>query len=165
MRKYIGIIAVLCVLALFAGCRTYDLTANKVGYSSYADISVKDFEACGVVSAESQIVYEYGPLGFRKSFKGSWIVWSDLMEEAVKLGADDIINVRIEETNLNYRVTTAGFYEDQNKRIYSPGFIEFFTGYTSTWKYKATALAIKYTDPIERQKSDRIINLKAQEQK
>ena len=165
MKKVLGIFVILTVLALFAGCRTYDLTTNKVGWSNYADVSVKDFDVCGIVNLESQVVYEFGPLGFKKSYKGSVIVWSDLMAEAAKLGADDVINVRIEETNYNYRITSSGWFEEENKRIYNPGFIEFFTGYSTTWKYKATALAIKYTDPIDRQKSDRVDNIKGQDKK
>ena len=147
MKKLLVIVAALTVLAI-AGCRTFDLTSNKVGWSNYADISVKDFNVLGIITLESQEVSDYGPFGFKKSYKGSRIVWSDLMAEASRMGADDVINVRIEETNYNYR---------------RPGFIEFFTGYTSTWKYKATALAIKYTDPIDRQKSGRADNLRGQD--
>ena len=162
VKKFLIIFAAILVLALCAGCRTYELTNNKVGWSSYSDISVKDYEVLGIITVESQIVHEYGPLGFRKSFRGSHIVWSDLMIEAEKLGANDVINVRIEETNYNYRVTTAGFFEREARQIYSPGLIEFFTGYNSTWRYKATALAIKYTEAIDRQKSERMDNLKGQ---
>ena len=145
MKKFLFIIA---VLALFAGCRSYDLTTNKVGWSNYADISVKDFTVMGIITVESQEVFTYGPLGFQKDFQGSRIVWSDLMAEAAKLGADDIINVRIEETNVNNR---------------KPRIIEFFTGYTTTWKYKATALAVKYTDAVDKQKSGRFDSLSGQE--
>ena len=146
MKKFLIIIAV--VLVAFAGCKSYDLTTNKVGWSNYADISVKDFTVMGIVSLESQEVFTYGPFGLNKDYRGSRIVWSDLMAEAAKLGADDIINVRIEETNQNIR---------------RPGIIEFFTGYTTTWKYKATALAVKYTESVDRQKSGRQDNLKGQD--
>ena len=162
MKKTCFIIAVLAVLVLFAGCRTYDISTNRVGWSNYADVSVKDFDVCGIVTLESQMVFEYGPLGLKKTFKGSHILWSDLMQEAAKMGADDIINVRIEATNYNYRVTTTGFNETKHVMIYSPGFVEFFTGYSTNWKYKATALAIKYTDPIDRQRSVHVNNLRGQ---
>lgn len=147
MKKFLGIVF---VLALFAGCRTTDFTVNKVGWSSYNDIAVKDFEPVGIVRLESQEVFTYGPLGFKTSYKGFRILWSDLMEEAVKIDADDIINVRIEKTDQNF---------------YRPRFIEFFTGYTITYKYRATALAIKYTGPIDREKSGRMDNLKGQDNK
>ena len=148
MRKRFVIAVCAAVLALVGGCRSYNLTTNKVGWSNYADISVKDYTVVGIITLESQEVSEYGPLGFKKSYKGSRIVWSDLMAEAERLKADDVINVRIEETNYNER---------------RPRFVEFFTGYTTTWKYKATALAIKYTNPIDRQKSGRADNLKGQD--
>jgi uncharacterized protein YbjQ (UPF0145 family) len=137
MKKFSFMLLIAAVLAL-AGCTSVDHTTTKVGWSSYADIAVKNYEAMGVVFLESQEVFEYKPLGLAKSLKGSRIVWSDILAEAVKLGADDIINVRIETTNQTERVR----------------FIDFFTGYTLTYKYKATALAIKYTDEaVDRQKS------------
>jgi hypothetical protein len=144
------ILVFVAVLALFASCHTTDFTENKVGWSNYNDISVKDFETVGIVSVESQEVFTYGPLGFKKSYKGSRVLWSDLMEEAVKLGADDVINIRIERTDQNYR---------------RPWIAEFFAGYTITYKFKGTGLAIKYTGSIDRQKSGRMDNLKAQDSK
>jgi hypothetical protein len=123
---------------MFAGCTTTDLTTNKVGWSNYVTVSVKDFETVGVISLESQEVFEAGPLGFEKSLKGSRIVWSDLMAEAIKLGADDVVNVRVETTDKNRR------------RI---AFFDWLLGYTYTYQYRATGLAIKYTDAVERVES------------
>jgi hypothetical protein len=135
MKKVIVSVLVLSALVL-AGCKTTDLTTNKVGWSNYADISVKDYDAVGIISVESQEVFEVGPFGFNKSLKGSRIAWSDLMAEAAKLDADDVINIRIEVT-------------DRNSRM--PGLIEFFTGYTLTYYYKGTGLAIKYNaESVER---------------
>ena len=147
MKKFIVFTAVAAAMTFFAGCSTFDLTTNKVGWSNYAEISVKDYMVLGIITLESQEAFEYGPFGFNKSYKGSRIVWSDLMAEAARLGANDVINVRIEETNYNHRI---------------PRFFEFFTGYSTTWRYKATALAIKYTDAVERQKSVRQDNLSGQ---
>ena len=148
MKKLLFVMAAVSLLIVVSGCQSYDLTTNKVGWSNYADISVKDFTVVGIIKLESQEVFTYGPLGFNKSYKGSRIVWSDLMAEAAKKGADDVINVRIEQQNQNYK---------------RPRIIEFFSGYTTTWKYKATALAIKYTEPVDRQKSGRQDNLKGQD--
>ena len=145
MKKFLFVIT---AIVIFAGCRSYDLTINKVGWSNYSDISVKDFTVLGIITIESQEVFTYGPLGLQKDYRGSRIVWSDLMAEAAKLGAEDVINVRIEETNLNNR---------------KPRIIEFLIGYTTSWKYKATALAVKYTEPVERQKSGRFDDLKGQD--
>ena len=148
MKRILILIVTLAALSILAGCQTYDLTKNKVGASNFADIAVKDFVVMGIINLESQEVSEYGPLGIHKIYRGSRIVWSDLMAEAARMGADDIINVRIEETNYNFK---------------RPSFIDYLAGYTSTWKYKATALAIKYTDPIDRQKSGRADNLRGQD--
>ena len=130
MKKIL--VTVACTVLVLTGCKTTDYTVNRVGWSNYAEIAVKDYETVGVVTLESQEVFEAKPLGLARSLKGSRIVWSDLMAEAVKLGADDIINVRIEVT-------------DQNKRT----LIDFLTGYTLTYNYKGTALAIKYTGAVE----------------
>ncbi|MDR2376359.1 MAG: hypothetical protein LBD96_07975 [Treponema sp.] len=135
--KKVGFMFVVVAVVVMAGCTSVDHTTSRVGWSSYADIAVKNFEAVGVVFLESQEVFEYGPFGLSKSLKGSRIVWSDILAEAVNMGGDDIINVRIETTNQTERVK----------------FIDFFTGYTLTYKYKATALAIKYTEAVEREKS------------
>ena len=148
MKKFFVVIIAAAILAAISGCKSFDLTTNKVGWSNYADISVKDFTVLGIISIESQEVFKYGPFGFRKSIRGSRIVWSDLMSEATRLGADDVINVRIEERNQNDR---------------RPGIIEFFTGYTTTWRYKATALAVTYTEAVDRQKSGRWDSLKGQD--
>jgi hypothetical protein len=134
-----GVIAVVILSAvILAACTSTDLTTNKVGWSNYAEVAIKDYEAVGVINLESQEVYEATPFGINKSLKGSRIVWSDLMAEAVKMGANDVINIRIEVT-------------DQNAR--RPQFVEFLTGYTLTYTYKATGLAIRYTTAIDRVKS------------
>jgi hypothetical protein len=137
MKKVIVTVVILSVL-IVAGCTSTDLTTNKVGWSNYAEVAIKDYEVVGIINLESQEVYEATPFGFNKSLKGSRIVWSDLMAEAVRMGANDVINIRIEAT-------------DQNRR--RPGFIEFLTGYTYTYTYKATGLAIKYTTAVEQVKS------------
>jgi uncharacterized protein YbjQ (UPF0145 family) len=134
MKKAIISALVLAALIL-VGCKSTDLTTNKVGWSNYANISVKDYTVLGIVTLESQEVYQASPLGINKSLKGSRIVWSDLMAEAAKLGADDVINIRIETT-------------DQNNR--KPKFFDFITGYSYTYYYRAVGLAIKYTEAVDR---------------
>jgi hypothetical protein len=143
MKKVIVSLSVLAALVL-AGCRSTDITTNKVGWSSYADISVKDYVVVGPVYLESQEVFEATPFFINRSLKGSRIVWSDIMAEAAKLGADDVINIRIETT-------------DQNNRV--PRIIEYFTGYTYTYRYKASGLAIKYTEAVERAVSEKASTL------
>ena len=148
MKKYLVIFVVLAALTMIAGCKTYDLTTNRVGWSSYADIAVKDYTIMGIITLESQLSHTYSPFGLRKSYTGSNILWSDLMAQAARMGADDIINVRIEQINQGTRIPRA---------------LEFITGYTITWKYRATALAIKYEESIDGQRSVRADNLRGQE--
>jgi hypothetical protein len=136
MKKFGFMLLITAVLAL-AGCTSVDHTTNRVGWSSYAEVAVKDYEPLGIVSLESQEVYIRGPLGITNSLKGTRIVWSDLMNEAAKLGADDIINVRIETNNMG-----------------ETSIFDFLTGYTWTFKHKATALAIKYKEAVERVKTE-----------
>jgi hypothetical protein len=59
------------------------------------------------------------------------------MQEAAKLEADDIINVRI-DMNDNYNSSAFGW----------------MTGWVRTFTYTGTALAIKYTERMETQTSD-----------
>jgi hypothetical protein len=59
------------------------------------------------------------------------------MQEAARLEADDIINVRI-DMNTNYSET--GF--------------SWLTGWVRVYTYTGTALAIKYTEKLETQTSD-----------
>ncbi|MCL1819000.1 MAG: hypothetical protein FWG35_08705, partial [Spirochaetaceae bacterium] len=96
----------------------------------YETVPVMDFESLGPIILTAEEVREIGPLGLWESRTGSRITWADLMAEAARRGADDVINVRVEEST---RVSSWG-------SIY-------------TWKvvttYTATALAIKYTGVIE----------------
>jgi hypothetical protein len=130
MKKALPAALVTAALIL-AGCTTTDLSTNKVGWSNYAEIAVKDFETLGIITVESQEVVIASFLGINKNRRGSRVVWSDLMAEAAKLGADDIINVRIDVV-------------DQNTR--TP--LDFIIGWTHTYNYKGTALAIKYTEAV-----------------
>ncbi|MDR3146584.1 MAG: hypothetical protein LBU21_09925 [Treponema sp.] len=132
-----GFVFLIAAVVVLAGCTSVDHTTNRVGWSSYAEVAVKDYEPLGIVTLESQEVYIRGPLGINRSLKGTRIVWSDLMNEAAKLGADDIINVRIETNNLG-----------------ESSIFDFITGYTVTFKHRATALAIKYKGAVERVKTE-----------
>lgn len=74
---------------------------------------------------------------------GSEITFAQLMQEAVKFGADDIINVRIDKTGIN---EVEDYY---NKNSINDK--EIFAGRKQFEKkiiYNATALAIKYTNAI-----------------
>ncbi len=62
-----------------------------------------------------------------RSTTGKKVTYADLMAEAKKLGADDVINVRIDQ---------------RSESSFSP--LQIISGYTSTTTYYGTALAIKY---------------------
>jgi hypothetical protein len=107
-----------------------------VGWSDYADVAVKDFQTLGIVTLKSEAELKVGPLHLNKSLVGSTITYSMLLDEAKKLGAEDIINVRI-DTTIKGETTI----------------IDFIIGRTQKVIFTGTALAIKYTNAIERVKS------------
>ncbi|MGP1587992.1 MAG: hypothetical protein ACTTHG_06565 [Treponemataceae bacterium] len=115
------------VALLTVGCTTTHLTTNKTGWSDYAEIALKDFEPVGVVRVTSKEVFRTEPFGVKKSSTGSKITYDMLIAEAVKMGAHDIINVRIDVAN---------------KTASTP--FDFITGSTKEVEYIGTALAIKY---------------------
>ena len=127
---------VLTAIAL-ASCTTNDFTANVAGLSDYSTVVVKDFVTLGIVTVHAVEIHYSGPLGFVKSVEGSKITYSDLMEEAAKLEADDIINVRI-DMNANY----------------IKGAFDWITGWTRTYTYTGTALAIRYIDKPDANQGD-----------
>ena len=122
------------VLAAFAlvSCTTTDYTANVAGVSDNVTLVVKDFITLGIVTVYSQEIHHSGPFGFVKSVKGAKITYADLLHEATKLEADDVINVRIE------------MHSD-----YKTGAFDWISGWNKVFKYTGTALAIKYTDMME----------------
>ena len=128
--KRIGLFIVMAIAVLFLmGCVTTEMSSNKVGWSDYVSITVKDFDVLGVINLKSEVIQKVGPFGFKKTNEGSEITYAMLMEEAVKLKGDDIINVRIDKKT------------EQSQHIFSH-----FTGYTNIFTYTATALVIKYKD-------------------
>jgi len=131
MRKPVtfAIILTLCVLAT---CTSNDYSANLTGASDYSTVAVKDFISLGIVTVNSIEIHSSGPLGFNKSIEGSKITFADLMQEAAKLEADDIINVRI-DIKSNYKKSA----------------FDWVTGWSRTYTYIGTALAIKYTEKVD----------------
>jgi len=134
MKKLL-FLAIVAVLA--AGCSTNNYTSSLSGVSDYSTVVVKDFTSLGIITVQATEVHHSGPLGIKKSVEGSKITYSDLMQEAAKLEADDIINVRI-DMNANY----------------IQGAFDFITGWTRTFTYTGTALAIKYTSMLNTETGD-----------
>jgi len=96
------------------------------GKLEHAVLAVKDYEVKGVVFVQSQERLTK-IFGSNLVLSGSKITYSMLMREAVKLGADDIINVRVD-------ISTSETKERNKEEL--------------TYHYSASALAIKYTKAV-----------------
>lgn len=131
IHKPVFAIIAIAVFAI-AGCTTADYTANMSGASDFASVAVKDFVTLGVVTVQKTEIHYSGAFGFIKRIEGSKITYADLMQEAARLEADDIINVRI-DVNSNYTKTI----------------FDWLTGWTRVYTHTGTALAIKYTGMVD----------------
>jgi len=136
MKKLLFFTILAAVLAM-AACSSNNFTASMTGAADYSTVVVKDFTSLGIITVRSTEIHHAGPFGFQKSVEGAKITYSDLMQEAAKLEADDIINVRI-DINSNYTESV----------------FDFFTGWTRTFSYTGTALAIKYTNMLNTETGD-----------
>ncbi len=136
----------LSLIALASGCGTtqqvktsaQDGVIARAQLSEYAAIPMKDYEPVQIVIYKSQITTSAKSNAFSNStadIKGSGIVYSHLMEEAQKVNAHAIINVRIERERI-CDATVAGIHGIQ---ISSKECLVEITG---------TALAIRYTNLI-----------------
>ena len=112
-----------------ASCSSVDYTVPLSGKYIEAGIVHKGFLVIGPVSASSQEIHTCGPFGFVKKVEGSKITHSDLVIEAAKLEADDIINIRID-------INTDG----------KTRFIDWIRGWKRTFTYTGHAIAVKYVD-------------------
>lgn len=128
MKKSMYVLLVLTVF-LLAGCKTTNLKTNKVGWSDYTTVTVKDFDVVGVITLESEVTKTVTPFGFSSTLEGSEITYAMLMEKAVEKKGDDIINVRIDK------------HDDSKTTLFDR-----IIGYTKKTKYIATALVIRYKD-------------------
>jgi uncharacterized protein YbjQ (UPF0145 family) len=126
-----GPAAVLIAVALLCSCTTTNLASNRTGWSDYATVAIKDYTVVGIVRVVSEEVTRRGFLGIAKSHKGSQVTYDLLVSEAKKIGADDIINVRIDRTDKSLH-----------------GIFDWLVGYTEKYAYTANALAIKYTQAV-----------------
>lgn len=144
MKKYL-LMGVVLTGALFAsGCQTTDFTTNTVGWSNYSVLGVKDFQAVGIVSVIRKEVIEYSALYIYSKHTGSQVTYASLMDEAKKINADDIINVRIDK---------------QVEKATTP--IDFIIGGKKTITYTGTAVAIKYTGTaVDRQRAGVLTEIK-----
>jgi hypothetical protein len=131
-ERVVPLAAALAAAAILAGCATTNLASNKTGWSDYAGIAVKDYDAVGIVRVTSEEVNKRGVFGIATSHTGSQITYDMLIGEAQALGADDVINVRIDKLDHSVHSTVP--------------FFEWIVGYTEKYSYVGTALAIRYKD-------------------
>jgi len=122
---------VLIAAALLGACTTTNLASNRTGWSDYATVAIKDYTVVGIVRVVSEEVIRRGFLGIVESRRGSQVTYDLLVSEAKKIGADDIINVRIDRTDKSLH-----------------GVFDWLVGYTERYAYTANALAIKYTQAV-----------------
>jgi uncharacterized protein YbjQ (UPF0145 family) len=143
--KIFVLVGAILVPALFGSCRSLDMSTSLVGWSDYAGIVVKDYEAVEIVIVKRSETFVYGPLGLSTTHTGSQITYEDLMQEAKRLGAHDVINVRI----------------DRNETS-ETSLVSRLSGYERVINYTATALAIRYTgaEPDVAASKDVLRNLK-----
>jgi len=114
------------------GCTTTNVASNRTGWSDYATIAAKDYAPVGLVRVTSEEVVERSAFGIVSSRKGSQITYDMLITRAIELGADDIINVRIDRVDRTSHSTVPAF--------------EWLVGCTERYAYIGTALAIRYKE-------------------
>jgi uncharacterized protein YbjQ (UPF0145 family) len=136
MKKII-ILSMMVLIIVLAGCASNNYTASLTGAADNSTIAVKDFVTLGIITVRSTEIHKCGPFGISRSVQGSKITFADLMQEAAKLESDDIINVRI-DINTSYSKTA----------------FDWLTGWTRTYSYTGTALAIKYTEKVDIEVAD-----------
>jgi len=116
--RFFGIISVVAVIGLLAGCTTTDLKSNLIGeYNLIPKIASKDFDVLGLVSVTATEKITVTPFGLTKEITGERVTFDLLLQEAKNLYPDvsDIINVRIDRI-------------DQSKT----SVFDFLMGYTRT---------------------------------
>jgi len=90
-------LALLPALFTAAGCATsVNFTPPLEGRYVIAPLAAKDYEAIGTVRASSVEIHRVSPFGFVRRVEGSKITFADLLQEAARINADDIIDVRID---------------------------------------------------------------------
>jgi len=130
--KTLGLLCIVLATFAFAACTSNNFAVNMSGAADFATVAAKDFVTLGIITVRATEVHSSGPLGLNRRVEGSKITFADLMQEAARLEADDIINVRI-DVHSSFRRSA----------------FDWFTGWTRTFNYTATALAIRYTYAAE----------------
>jgi hypothetical protein len=100
---------------------------SQDGSTNNAQLAVKDFESLGIIFVKSSESTDGN-----RNHTGSKITYEMLMIEAKKIGADDIINIKIDVNKIEEKI------KGNNGNIVTK----------ITYNYTASALAIKYTSAI-----------------
>jgi uncharacterized protein YbjQ (UPF0145 family) len=132
MKKLLGLL--IASALLFASCASTSYSKFDYAYpqsgniNDAATVPVKDYQPRGIIFVESTEVIDGNG-----THTGSKITHALLMREAEKLGADDVINLRIDVQEIKEVISVSG--NNLGGRALQ-----------TTYKYTATALAIKYTE-------------------
>ena len=129
MRK---LFVILPAFFMLAGCGTMDFSSPLEGKVDSVSLVPKSFVVIGAVSISSTETHRAGPLGFVKTVEGSKVTYTGLMLEAARIGADDIVDVRID-------MNTTG----------EAGFVNWLKGWERTFTHSGHALAIRYINSGE----------------
>lgn len=144
LSKIAALFAALAITAVaLTGCvSTTGYQQQTVGQSlNMGSLPVKDFEVIGPVTVQTTEVITFNI--FHRTHIGSEIVNTLLVEEAVKLGGHDVINVKTSKR------------EDSNIVLYG------IFGSKRIYTYTATGLAIRYTDTLTANDGGQAVDEKA----
>ena len=130
MKKFLGLfVLIVSVGFAFSSCATPPVNYSypQHGRTNNATLAIKDFEAVGIIFCKSTEVIDSSG-----THTGSKITYEMIMLEAQKLGASDVINIKIDVNQVETiaRDNTG----TEIKKV--------------TLNYTASALAIKYTNAI-----------------
>ena len=107
------------------------------GMYDNTSILVKNFILVDTVTVHTTEKHTISPLGIKRTVEGAKVTYSDLMREAAKVKADDIINIRIDMKTTG-KTTIA----------------DWLKGWERTFFYTGQALAVKYVASEETEKQE-----------
>ena len=120
------------IALLLAGCATTSVSTESIGEVSQIPLVAKDFEIVGLITLKSTASFNHG--GIMTS--GSKITFEMLYNAVHELGADDFVNLRIDELRktIEVPVPAQGQGQGQGQQSTRRDIVE----------YTAFAFAIKY---------------------
>jgi uncharacterized protein YbjQ (UPF0145 family) len=131
-KKWFLLLIAIVLIAIVSSCASVpknDYAFPQAGSVNSARLAVKDYQSLGVIFVNSTETIDGNG-----NHTGSKITYEMLMREAIKLGADDVINIKIDVNEIQEVVLAS----DGGGKVMK-----------TTYNYTANALAIKYTDAIQ----------------